>query len=391
MSTSSSKLTPPAVHSFDQHVDRRRTSSQKWLKYGDQDVLPMWVADTDFMSPPAVLKALHQRIDHGVFGYTLPPRELTEAVIERFSSLYSWQLDPEWLVWLPGLVCGLNLACRSTGVEQSGVISPKPIYPPFVSAPRFSDCRLTQVPMMLEGNRWLLDFEALEAAINEETRMLLFCNPQNPGGTVYRKEELERLLEICRRHDLLICSDEIHCDLILEPGVSHIPLASLGEDAASRTITLTAPSKTWNIAGLGCSLAIIPDPKLRQRFQQVRKGIVPDVNLLGYTAALAAYRDGDNWNHEQLKYLKGNRDYLLKEINSIPGLKLRPFEATYLAWIDVSALELSNPPAFFEKAGIGMSPGVDFGDRNYMRLNFGCPRQLLEEAVRRIRAAVENR
>ncbi|MEH6813759.1 MAG: aminotransferase class I/II-fold pyridoxal phosphate-dependent enzyme, partial [Motiliproteus sp.] len=201
---------------------------------------------------------------------------------------------------------------------------------------------------------------------------------------------LERLLDICQRHDLQLCSDEIHCDLILEPGVKHIPIASLSPQAAQRTITLMAPSKTYNIAGLGCSLAIIPDKALRQRFNRIRKGIVPDVNLLGYTAALAAYRDGDEWNQTQLNYLRANRDYLVAEINQIPGLKLEPFEATYLAWIDVSGLGLKNPPAFFEQAGIGMSPGIDFGDKNFMRLNFGCTRQLLEEAVRRIKQAVAN-
>ncbi|MCW8884536.1 MAG: PatB family C-S lyase [Motiliproteus sp.] len=373
---------------FDQAIDRSSSASQKWLKYHDQDILPMWVADTDFVSPPAILDALKQRIDHGVFGYTLPPQELTDAVIEHLHSNYHWQVESEWLVWLPGLVCGLNLACRSVGESQSEVISPKPIYPPFMSSPRLSDRSLVQVAMTLVDERWVLDFEALENAITDQTSLVLFCNPQNPGGSCYRRQELERLMEICQRHDLILCSDEIHCDLILEPGVKHIPAASLSLDAAQRTITLMAPSKTYNIAGLGCSLAIIPDKQLRQRFMRVRKGIVPDVNLLGYTAAIAAYRDCDEWNQQQLNYLRGNRDYLLEQINQIPGLKLLPFEATYLAWIDVSGLGLSNPPAVFEAAGVGMSPGADFGDKNYMRLNFGCPRPLLEEAVKRITTAV---
>ena len=375
---------------FDQAIDRRNSASQKWLKYDNRDILPMWVADTDFVSPPAILDALKQRIDHGVFGYTLPPQELTDAVIEHIHRNYQWQVEAEWLVWLPGLVCGLNLACRTVGESQSEVISPKPIYPPFMSSPRLSDRALVQVPMVDIDGRWVLDFDALEAAITDQTSLLLFCNPQNPGGTVYRRQELERLMEICRRHDLALCSDEIHCDLILEAGVEHIPAASLSEDAANRTITLMAPSKTYNIAGLGCSLAIIPNKELRQRFMRVRKGIVPDVNLLGYTAAIAAYRHCDAWNQQQLEYLRGNRDYLLEQINQIPGLKLSPFDATYLAWIDVSELQLKNPPAFFEAAGVGMSPGADFGDRNFMRLNFGCPRPLLEEAIRRIKNAVLN-
>ncbi len=391
MSSSPKSRPPGADHSFDRYIDRRQSASQKWQRYAGQDILPMWVADTDFMSPPAVLDALHQRIEHGVFGYTLPPRELQDTVIARFARLYGWQLQQEWLVWLPGLVCGLHLACRASGESGSAVIAPKPIYGPFMSSPRLSDRQLIQVPMQLREQRWVLDFDALEQAITDDTRLILFCNPQNPGGSCYRRAELQRLLDICQRHDLILCSDEIHCDLILEPGVKHIPAASLSADAAARTITLTAPSKTYNIAGLGCSLAIIPDPQLRQRFQRLRRGIVPDVNLLGYTAALAAYGDGDHWNRQQLDYLRANRDYLVSEINRIPGLQLLPFEATYLAWIDVSQLQLDNPPAFFEQAGVGMSPGADFGDRNFMRLNFGCRRQLLEEALRRLRHASTQR
>ncbi|MEH6824127.1 MAG: PatB family C-S lyase [Motiliproteus sp.] len=378
----------PLPSDFDREVDRTRTSSQKWDKYGDRDILPMWVADTDFRSPPAIIEALQQRVEHGVFGYTLAPAELIEVTLERLQRLYRWKVDAESLVWLPGLVCGLHLACRSVGEPGSAVIAPKPIYPPFMSAPRLSDRRLVSVPMRQYGQRWLIDFDALETAITRETRLILFCNPQNPGGSVYRRAELEQLLAICQRHQLVLCSDEIHCDLLLEPGAEHIPVAALDPEAGQQSITLMAPSKTFNIAGLGCSLAIIPDPQLRQRFKRVQRGIVPDVNLLGYAATLAAYRDCDAWNRQQCDYLRHNRDYLLREINAIDGLKLDPFEATYLAWIDVSALQLDNPPAFFEQAGVGMSPGADFGDRRFMRMNFGCTRSTLEEGVRRIRQAL---
>ncbi|RDE19654.1 putative C-S lyase [Motiliproteus coralliicola] len=374
---------------FDRPIDRQLTSSQKWDKYRDQDILPMWVADTDFHAPGPVIEALQERVAHGVFGYTNPPQELVDVVIERLARLYDWKIEPEWIVWLPGLVCGLHLACRSVGERGSSVISPTPVYPPFTSAPGLSERRLIQLPLIAQGDRSVIDFDRLEASIEPDTRLILFCNPHNPGGAVYRRDELERLNAICQRHDLVLCSDEIHCDLILEPGIEHIPAASLSADAAARTITLMAPSKTFNIAGLGCSLAIIPDPKLRQAFRRTRRGIVPDVNLLGYTASLAAFRDGDDWNRQQCDYLRSHRDYLLREINAIEGISLAPFEATYLAWIDVSALGLENPPAFFEAAGVGLSPGADFGDKNYMRMNFGCTRELLEEAVRRIRKAVE--
>ncbi|UTW10324.1 MalY/PatB family protein [Marinobacterium rhizophilum] len=379
-----------APENFDRIIDRRDTASEKWEKYRDSEILPMWVADTDFMSPPAVIEALQQRISHGVFGYTQTPAELNRLVVERMQRLYGWAIEADWLVWLPGLVCGLNLSCRSVGADGDNVLAPKPVYPPFMTAPRLSSRQLITVPMQQQGARWTLDLDALEAAITPDSRLLLFCNPHNPGGTCYRQEELERLASIARRHDLVVCSDEIHCDLILEPGVEHRPLASINSDIQARSITLMAPSKTYNIAGLGCSFAIIPDPELRKAFNRVRKGIVPDVNLLGYTAALAAYRDGDAWNLRQIDYLRGNRDYLVQEINRIPGLRMEPVEATYLAWIDVSAAKLENPARFFEQAGVGLSPGRDFGDDRFMRLNFGCPRGLLEEAVRRMRSALLN-
>ncbi len=377
-----------APEDFDRIIDRRDTASEKWEKYPDSEILPMWVADTDFMSPPAIIEALQQRISHGVFGYTRTPAELTRLVIGRLQRLYDWHIEPDWLVWLPGLVCGLNISCRSVGMDGDTVLAPKPVYPPFMTAPRLSSRQLVTLPMQQQGSRWILDFAQLEAAITPDSRLLLFCNPHNPGGTCYRREELERLAAIARQYDLTICSDEVHCDLILQPGIQHLPLASLNTDIEARTITLMAPSKTYNIAGLGCSFAIIPDLERRNAFCRVRKGIVPDVNLLGYTAALAAYRDGDAWNQRQIDYLRGNRDYLVAQINSIPGLHMEPVEATYLAWIDISAARLENPARFFEHAGVGMSAGRDFGDDRFMRLNFGCPRGLLEEAVRRIRKAM---
>ncbi|PIE25015.1 MAG: aspartate aminotransferase [Neptuniibacter caesariensis] len=373
---------------FDDHIDRTGTASQKWEKYSDRDILPMWVADTDFASPPAIIDALHQRIEHGVFGYTNVPPELVEQVIARMDQRYNWQIKQEWIVWLPGLVCGLNLACRAVGKPGDTVLTPTPVYPPFMSAPKLSDREVCTVPLQQSGSHFILDLAALEASITEHSQLLLFCNPHNPGGTVYSRDELKQLADIIVKHDLTLCSDEIHCDLILEQGLQHTPIATLNPEIAARTITLMAPSKTYNIAGLGCSFAIIPDSQLRQQFIKVRKGIVPDVNLLGYTAAIAAYKDGDEWNRKQLDYLRGNRDYLVKEINQIPDLQLLPIEATYLAWIDVSGAKLSNPAQFFEQAGVGMSPGSDFGDANYMRLNFGCTRETLEEAVRRIKSAL---
>ena len=377
---------------FDSEVDRSGTSSQKWDKYKGLDIIPMWVADSDFMSPEPVKKALIERIEHGIFGYTNTPDELNRLFIDRMAHLYDWQVSEDELIWLPGLVTGLHLACRASQPnpnENISVATPTPIYPPFKSAPALSGCKVVTLPMIEVAGRYLIDFSALEKAASE-LDLLLFCNPHNPGGTVYRLEELKRLGELAIQYDFLICSDEIHCDLLLEPIANHLPLASVSPEIAARTITLMAPSKTWNIAGLGCSVAVIQNPVTRQKFQQIRKGIVPDVNLLGYTAAIAAYRDGDSWNQQQCQYLKANRDLALQRINSMPGISLKSFEATYLAWIDCSKANLEDPHAFFEQAGVGLSPGRDFGDPNFVRMNLGCTRATLTAALDRMELALTN-
>ena len=375
---------------FDELVDRTDTDSNKWDKYQGTDILPLWVADTDFPVADEIAQALHRRIDHRIFGYTHPSRRLTELVVERMQRLYQWQIRPEWLVWVPSVVGSLNLACRSVGSAGDSVFIPSVIYPPFRDAPELSERRGRPVPMLQHNRRWVIDFEWLEQNISAEARLLLFCNPQNPGGSVYTREELSRLAEIAVATDMIICSDEIHSDLVLEPGLGHTPIASLNEDIANRSITLMGISKSFNTAGLGCSFAIIPQRELRHRFKKAAQGIMPYVNTLGYTATQAAYESGDNWNRQQVDYLRANRDYLQHEINNIPGLRLDITEATYLAWIDISELKLDKPMAFFEKAGVGLSAGQDFGDDRFMRLNFGCPGSLLEEAVTRIRLAVSD-
>jgi cystathionine beta-lyase len=375
---------------FDTLIDRRDTNSVKWDRYKDTDILPMWVADSDFSVAPEIIEALNRRINHGVFGYSHPPQKLIELVVERMARYYAWNIRPEWLVWQPGVVNGLNLACRSVGSSGEGVFIPSVIYPPFTDAPELSARTSRPVPMIQTDQRWVLDLQWLAQNISANDRLLLLCNPQNPGGSVYNRAELSRLAELVVSKDLIICSDEVHSDLILDADKKHIPIASLDHEIEKRSITLMAPSKTFNTPGLGCSFAIIPDRKLRQRYKKVKQGIVPYVNILGYIAAQTAYESGGEWNRQQVVYLRGNRDYLLREINLIKGLRLDPIEATYLAWIDVSELGLKNPTKFFEQAGVGMSAGREFGDKRFMRLNFGCPRSLVEQAVTRIRLAVSD-
>lgn len=374
--------------SFNERIDRRHSDSLKWQKYGDQDILPLWVADTDFRSPQCVIDALKARVEHGVFGYGGTPGELIDVIIARMSERYQWDIKPEWLVFLPGIVSGLNISVRAFTTPHQGTVAPTPIYPPFRSAAKLADRTQINGQLRLENQRWVMDIGALEPQMNGNEKLLMLCNPQNPGGTVYRKEELEAQLRFAQRHDLIVCSDEIHCDLMLEPGVKHIPFATLSSDAEQRSITLISPSKTFNIAGLGASLAIIPDASLRARFTQTRQGIVPGVDILAYVAATAAWRDGQAWLDEKLAYLRESRDLLTSRINAMPGLSVAPPEATYLAWIDASKLGVASPARFFEHHGLGFSAGREFGDDGFVRFNFGCPRDLIHEALRRMENAL---
>jgi cysteine-S-conjugate beta-lyase len=373
---------------FDEIVDRRGTSSEKWDKYRGTDIIPLWVADMDFRSPPAVIAALHERVSHGVFGYSAAPESLNDAVIEELRSEFGWRVEKEWITWLPGLVTGLNVCCRAVGELEDEVLTFTPVYPPFMSAPPLAGRKAVKVPLKCRDGRWGLELEALEQAVTPRTRLLLLCTPHNPVGRVWSREELTALADFAQRHDLVICSDEIHSGLVLEEGVRHIPTAMLSPETGRRTVTLLAPSKTFNVPGLGCSFAIISDDSLRRAFRKAMGRIVPHVNLLGYTAAEACYRHGAQWRRELISYLRGNRDLVAREVATMPGLSVAQVEATYLSWIDVRAAGIEDPVAFFEAAGIGLSGGADFGLPGYVRLNFGCPRALLAEALRRMREGV---
>lgn len=376
---------PPDLAAFDRPIERRDTSSVKWNRYGDRDILPLWVADMDFSSPPAVLSALHDRVNHGVFGYTEPPDSLVEAFIAHALAQYGWPIQADWLVWLPGLVAGLNLACSAVGRPRDAVITAAPVYPPFLSAPTRSGRERITVPLRQQGHSWGWDIDALESAITPHVRLLLLCHPHNPVGRAWRDEELQALIDLARRHDWVICSDEIHCDLLLEPDARHRPLACIAPYFAERTITLMAPSKTWNLAGLGCAVAVIPDAALRRRFQRAMAGLVPSPNLLGYVAAEAAYRHGEPWRRDLIEYLGHNRRLLADWLQGSERLACSLPEATYLAWIDARAIDAENPLPAFEELGVGLSDGRDFGAPGFVRLNFGCRRAVLEEALRRMR------
>jgi cysteine-S-conjugate beta-lyase len=379
---------PEQFFDFDAPVDRRNTASLKWDKYKGRDIIPLWVADMDFKAPPAVITALHRHADHGVFGYSMLPEDLMEAVMCMLERTHAWTVKPEWIVWLPGLVSGLNIACRAVGETGDAVITTTPAYPPFLSAPSLSQRALITVDHMDDGSRYIFDFPGIERVITPHTGMFILCNPQNPTGRVFTRDELLHLAEICLRYNIIICSDEVHCGLVLDHDKNHIMLASLDKEIALKTITLLAPSKTYNLPGLGCSFAVIPDKDLRSHFRKVMNGIVPHVNVFGYTAALAAYRDSEDWRLALIDYLRQNRDMVENFVLQAHGLSMHHVEATYLAWIDCCGLGVANPAAFFEDAGVGLSTGADFGAPGFVRLNFGCPRSLLAEALERMGDAV---
>jgi cysteine-S-conjugate beta-lyase len=373
---------------FDEILDRRCTECFKW-NYFDPDVLPMWVADMDFKAPPAVIQALQNRVAHGVFGYVGEAKELQALIADRMFTRYRWKVDPEAVVFIPGVITGFNLACHTFARPDGEVLIQTPVYFPFFNAPGYAGMR--RVDNSLQQNAdlaYCIDFEAFEAAITKQTALFILCNPHNPVGRVFRRDELERMAEICLKHQVPICSDEIHCDLVFN-GHRHIPLASLDPEIERRTITLIAPSKTFNIAGLECSAAIIADSELRKRYQEASKGLTGGVNLLGLTAGLAAYQDGQAWLEELLAYLEGNRDFMMGFIQEwMPEIKMTPVEATYLAWLDCRAAGLGEKPAefFLEHGRVGLNEGAIFGKEGegFVRLNFGCPRSLLVNGLERM-------
>jgi cystathionine beta-lyase len=377
---------------FDQVVDRRGSDSEKWHHYGE-GVLPLWVADMDFVSPEPVIRAMRERVEHGVFGYGSEPIQLREVLVERLWRLYAWRVEPDDIIFLPGVIAGFNLACRAVASPGDGVLVQTPVYPPILAAPANAGLERHEMELTREpSGRYAVDLTAFEQAITARTRLFILCNPHNPVGRVFQRDELQRMAEICLSHDMVVCSDEIHNDLVFR-GSRHVPVASMDAEIADRTITLMAPSKTFNIAGLGCSFAVIQNAELRRRFKRARAGLVCEVNLMGLVAALAAYRDGQAWLDQLLSYLDGNLDYLEEHVGrQLPGVTWRRPEATTLAWLDFRKATIpGNVHEFFlRQAKVALNDGASFGPggEGFVRLNFGCPRSILGEALDRMQLAL---
>lgn len=363
--------------------DRHNTHSIKWDKFPN-DVIPMWVADMDFASPEPIIKAIQDRVSDGVFGYTKAAPELDKAIIDNAKNNYQWDIKANQIDYLPGLVCALHVAVRAFTKEDEAVIIPGPVYFHLTKAAELANRKIHSIPMQLINDRWLPDMQAFaDACADTKSKLILLCNPHNPGGTVFSRDELLQIHALAAQYDLTVVSDEIHCDLILDEGLTHIPFASLNQDAASRTVTLMAPSKTYNVAGLGLAYSVTQNLTLKNKFNLARSGIMPDPNLLAFDATQAAYTQCQDWHRDLIKYLRKNRA-LIQQRLAPTQCKMSQIEATYLAWIDVSYLKLDNAEAYFLKAGVAISDGKQFGNPNFIRLNFGCSYQQLDQALTRL-------
>jgi cystathionine beta-lyase len=382
-----------AAFDFDRVIDRRGSDSNKWRKF-PADVLPLWVADMDFPSPPAVVRALQERVAHGFFGYLTETPELLEVVAERMAKRHGWRVSPEAVMLLPGVIAGFNLACRALTQPGDGLLVQTPVYPPILRAA--GNHGLVRVEHALThgaDGRYTVDLDRFVTTFTPRTRAFLLCNPHNPVGRVYGRAELEAMAHACLARETWIVADEIHGDLVLD-GREHVPIASLSPEVEQRTVTLMAPSKTFNLPGLKCAVAIVPNPALRQRLTAAVADLVPKPNVLGHAAAVAAYREGDAWLEALLRYLAANRDWLHDYVRThLPGVAMAAPEATYLAWLDCRAARLpgGDPYTFFlERARVALNDGRTFGPggEGFVRLNFGCPRALLTEALERMRGTL---
>ncbi|MCU0363024.1 MAG: PatB family C-S lyase [Bacteroidales bacterium] len=364
--------------------------------FGTGDVIPMWVADMDFRTPPFITEALHKRLEHDIFGYSFRPDKYCTSISDWFHARHGWKPEKEWIVFCPGIVPALNLCTLAFTEPGDGIIVQPPVYFPFFSAAEAHGRKLKMNRLIENNGKWEMDYDSLIRLIDGSTRMIIVSNPHNPVGRAWRRHELERLLEICLENNIVIISDEIHCDLVL-PGFRHVPMASLSEKAALATVTCIAPSKTFNLAGLSTSSLIIPDDRLRKAFSKVIGNLhIGSGNIFGTEASIAAYTHGAEWLDELLVYLEKNialaEDYFRERIPEI--IPVSP-EATYMMWLDCRKLELDPGQMrkfFIEKAGVGMNEGSSFGPggEGFMRMNLATTFKTVEKALDSIEKAVSS-
>ncbi len=398
---------------YDEEIDRRGTCSLKWEyihkgdqmecgdhadpKHGKNRILPMWVADMDFPAPPAVIEAMKCRIEHGIFGYTKPSDDYFEAVINWFSRRHGYTVERECIVVTPGVIPALNMMMQAFTKKGEKVLVQQPVYYPFFKAIKNNGATIVSNPLVYENGRYQMDFDDLaEKAADPEVTATIISSPHNPVGRVWTPEELTRFGEICLENNVLVISDEIHCDLLYD-GFKFTPFATIDKSFAQQSITCTAPSKTFNLAGLKTSNIIIANPELRERFVEIlmRNGFSGDANTLGVVAAEAAYRHGDAWLKDTMAYIQSNYKFMSAFIaEHLPQLKIIPPEGTYLVWVDFRALGLSpvdRKSLVLEDARLFLDEGELFGleGEGFERFNIACPRSILEEALIRIKSVID--
>lgn len=371
-----------ATTTFDEVIDRTMSFSSRWC--GKRDCLALTTGDADFRMPAAIEEALTQRMAHGVLGYDTIPDSLTELLVERLADRHQWDIEQEAIVYLPGVVQGLNFVCRAFTQPGDAIVTEVPIYYPFMDAISNSDRVQLSLSPLQRGSRWEIDFDRLRDHLaRAETKLFLLCNPHNPLGRVWRKNELEQLARLCLAHDVLICSDEIHCDVLFDDH-EHVSISALDPSVAKQTITLMSPSKAFAMSGLGGAWAVITDPVLRARFESYAAGLVPNLNVMALVAMSAAYRDCESWRVDLVSYLTENRQFVFDRLQGLAGIETSLPEAAYFLWLNFQGTGLNNPYQTLLDGGVELSNGSVFGADSYLRLNFASPRTLLEEACERI-------
>jgi cystathionine beta-lyase len=386
-------------YDFDTEISRENTSCYKYdlrEKIFDQkDVIPMWVADMDFPTPPFIIEAIKERLKHEILGYTYIPDSFYEAIIGWNSRRHNWQIKKEWISFAPGVVPALNMLVMAFTQPADAIVIQPPVYFPFFSAVQNHGRKLVINPLRYENGSYHIDFVNLLQVLDKRVKMLIVCNPHNPTGNVWKEEDLLQLAEICMKRNILIVSDEIHCDIVY-PGNTHTPVATLSDDIAHHTITCMAASKTFNIAGLSTSYLIIPDGKLKKKYDTILDNVhVGSGNIFGFTALEAAYNQGDEWLNQLLAYLKGNIDMLLEFfINNIPCIKPLKPEATYMVWLDCHAMNMNSKELqqfMIKKAKLGLSNGILFGENGdgFQRMNIATPKRILMKALEQLHHAIK--
>lgn len=385
-------------YNFDEVIERRGTDCLKWdgvqMRWGRNDLLPLWVADMDFRTPPCVMNALRRRLEHEVLGYTLPSQEWSDAICRWSEHRYGWSIQPEELTFIPGVVRGQAFILQCFTQPGDRVLIMTPVYHPFFLVTEAMGRTIVRSPLLLQEGQYQIDFDRLRADM-QGCKVFILCNPHNPGGRVWTEEELRCIADICEEQNVMVISDEIHCDLTFAP-YRHHPFASVSPVAAKRCITLMAPSKAFNMPGLGSSFAVTQNAELNARFQAfMEAGEFSEGHLLAYIGAAAAYAEGEEWLEQMLAYVQGNIDYVEQYLaEHIPSIRMIRPQASYLIYLDCRKLNLSQPELvnlFVEKAHLALNDGTVFGPegQGFMRLNVGCPRAILTEALQRLEQAVK--